>query len=128
MDYLAFLDKVIDDGIKAAKADYVKPSDKPRLEGSIVGFEMCRGKNPDDLVKLMLEVHREMSNWWIKGEKDDIDKYWYINSKQAEIEWVANVVSAALVNQGLAPIVIPTARGLMKAAEVINNYSGKEVS
>jgi hypothetical protein len=45
--------------------------------------------------------------------------YWYWRCYQLEVEWVANVLSAILNAQGLPIIATVTARGMMKAAEII---------
>jgi hypothetical protein len=121
MDYLKFLTQVIDDGIRAAKADYKKPKDKLRLKGSIEGFESCRDKNPDELVDLYISAGKDMNQAYDDSHygKISIDEYWRISCRHAEIEWVCNVVSSMLMNQGLPTIIAPTARGFIKAAEIL---------
>ena len=37
--------------------------------------------------------------------------YWYARCFALEVEWVCNVVSAMLMNEGRPTIVTPTARG-----------------
>ncbi len=49
----------------------------------------------------------------------DCENYWYLCCFHAEIEWVCNVVSAALQNMQLEPIVTPTARGYLQAAAIL---------
>ena len=36
--FATFLERVVDDGIQAAKDDYTRPEQRPKLEGSIAGF------------------------------------------------------------------------------------------
>lgn len=117
MDFRGFIEVVVRDGMEAARADYVKPEDKQRLEGSLKGFEECRGKSYEELEKLLLDSRRELQDRF--GEAD----YWYWRCRADEIEWVCNVVSAAV--QGRSGwIVTPTARGALKAAEVLAKGRG----
>ena len=119
MDYYQFLERVIEEGIEAAKADYTKPEQKPHLEGSLDGFESCRGKNPEELRELFVTTRREQGEAFIKYQ-EDLDSYWRVNCRGLEVEWVCNVVSAMLMNQGSSPIIeMVTARGVMKAAEIL---------
>lgn len=115
--YSEFLESVVNSGIEGAKADYCKPEDKDRLDGSIEGFEACRGKSPAELLSL-LEVARKATMDAFHGQ---VSNYWRIRSREAEVEWVCNVVSAALVNVGAIPIIQPTVRGVMQAARMVAN-------
>jgi hypothetical protein len=114
MDYETFLTRIIDDGIAAARADYANDEDK--REGSVEGFEACRGKAPLDILKLLTEAGAAT----LRAMREDDTHYWRIRCREAEIEWVANCVSAILINMGSAPLAshLPTARAVMKAAEV----------
>jgi hypothetical protein len=123
MNYNEFLTRVIDEGIEAATADYTKESEKQQLEGSIAGFNACRDKSPEELVEVWKqagkrteEASHEVYKTQSKGD------YWYHRCFQSEVEWVCNVVSAMLMNQGnYAPLLswLPTANGAMKAASII---------
>jgi hypothetical protein len=53
MNYHEFLERVVDEGIAAAKAYYTRPEQKQKLDGSIAGFEACRGKTPPELKELL---------------------------------------------------------------------------
>lgn len=117
MDYQTFLTHLIEDGIKAAKADYAKPEQLNKLEGSIEGFEQCRGKSPETL-KALLELHQQMTIN-ARNEQIDLKEYWKIRCREVEVEWVCNVVSAMLFNQKLPTIVIPTARGFIQADRIL---------
>lgn len=58
MTYLETLERIINDGIEAAKEDYGRkdsPENKARLKGSIEGFEACRGKTPEQLARLLAD-------------------------------------------------------------------------
>lgn len=113
MTFAAFLTCIIDDGIKACSESY--KHDQRKREGAIAGFNACRGKT-------IFELRQQLD---VAGKAADVaravDKknYWYLRCYHAEIEWVCNVVSSALQNQGQEPIVVPTARGYMKAAEIL---------
>lgn len=115
MNYLVFLDKVIDDGVAAARKDYAHDEDK--REGAVAGFEACRSRMPEEILVIL----RGAAEATRRAMLDDDPHYWRVRCFEAEIEWVANVVSAALVSQGCAPLAahLPTARGMMKAAQVL---------
>lgn len=108
-----FLDRVVNDGIKAARESY---KDKPKKrDGAVAGFEACRNKT---IFELRQQLHLA-ANLADIARITDRENYWYHRCYHAEIEWVCNVVSACLQNQKLDTIVIPTARGFLKAAEII---------
>lgn len=120
MNYNEFLEKVINDGIEAVKNDY-KEGDN-RREGSLKGFEECRGKSPEELYALLIEARKTANDKFFETQEDDkkaVDEYWYLNSRAWEIEWVCNSVSAMLVNQGLPPLILPTCRGHLNAARIL---------
>ena len=109
------LNQIIDDGIEAARADYSKPRDKLKRDGSILGFEECRGKAPAEISALLSAAGEKM----IEAHREQSPQYWYWSCRQAEIEWVANVLSCIMAAQGWPPIAMMTARGHLKAAEII---------
>jgi len=118
MNYNEFLTRVIDEGIEAATSDYTKESEKSQLEGSIAGFNACRDKSPEELVAVWNEATKKMNEAF--GEQKD--NYWWYRCYQSEVEWVCNVVSAMLMNQGnYAPLLswLPTANGATKAASIV---------
>jgi hypothetical protein len=115
MFYDDFLKRVIDDGIEAAKADYDKPEEKERLEGSIEGFEACRGKDPAALFRLLQQARRRTA----EAHNGRSDFYWRIRCFEAEIEWICNVISASMTNSGFPPIVPVTANGIAQAARIL---------
>jgi hypothetical protein len=113
----AFLTQVIDGGVAGAQADYAGESGNRRQmrEGAVRGFEECRLKTPAELALLLAEVQeRRQKAYW-----EQAPDYWYWNCRAAEVEWVCNCVSAVLQNQGLPPIITPTGRGYMRAAEIV---------
>lgn len=109
------LNHIIDDGIEAARASYAKPRDQLKRDGAMFGFGECRGKTPFEI----LETYRITSDQVLKAHREQSEAYWYWRCCQAEIEWVMNVLSCILVAQGLSPIGMMTARGQIKAAQII---------
>jgi hypothetical protein len=109
------LERIIDDGIAAATADYGAPRDKDRLAGSIAGFEECRNKDPIQLAKALENAQKRTRC----AVMERAENYWWIRCFESEVEWVCNCASAILRNQNLPEINCPTYRGVMKAAEVI---------
>jgi hypothetical protein len=118
MTYEQFLARIIDDGIVAARADYTSPDDADRLRGSLAGFEACRGLSPEQLGWLLGIAAAETT----ERHRAQAADYWYWRCREAEIEWVCNCVSAVLMNEGSQAIAawLPTARGVMKAHEVLS--------
>ena len=116
MFYDDFLNHVIDDGMEAAKADYTAPEQKDKLDGSLKGFEECRGRDPQGLNVLL---QRAQTTTVEKFREQAADfRYW--RCREAEIEWVCNVVAAA----GFPTMVASTARGYFKVAEIVRKAEG----
>lgn len=116
MTYEEFLNKVIDNGIAAAKEDY--KNDKDRRDGSVAGFEACRDKQPNEL----LEIYQESVEYAYGSYFErDSSKYWWFRCYQLEVEWVCNVVSALLYNEGKEPILswLPTCNGVICANNIL---------
>ena len=129
MTYEEFLDRIINDGIAAAKADYKRPAQKAQLEGSIAGFEACREKGPSDLALLLGKAQANTHTAFRRVNEREIsdEEYWKIRCFEAEVEWTCNCVSAlTLSGSPWPPIVTPTARGVMKAAEIVGVKGAKE--
>ena len=118
MNWYEFLGKVVNAGENGAKADYSKPSDKMRLDGSLKGFEECWGKSPAELEKLLGEARMRM----VEAFTEDAEDYWYWKCREAEIEWVCNVMGAAAGTE-IAGVGV-TARGMFKAAEIVAKEDG----
>ena len=118
MNYNRFLDRVVSDGIQAARHDYEDGGDK--LNGSIAGFEACRGESPIGLAALLDAASTATRDARGREAAD----YWWFRCYELEVEWVCNCVSAMLHNEGLPTIVNPTYRGAMKAAEVLGGGEG----
>ena len=119
LSYDAFLTRIIDDGIAAAEKDYAL--DQNKREGSVAGFEVCRGKTPEQLAAILRNASARTTEAAVTARENGgwMENYWRIRCFEIEIEWVANVVSAMLQNEGKPVIVPPTCRGVMKVAEIL---------
>lgn len=113
MNYDQFLDEVIDGGIAGARKDYANK--KEHLRGALAGFAACRDKTPTELAELLADA-RNMQKAALASRSTD---YWYHRCYEAEVEWVCNCISAMMVNERVTPIINPTARGAMRAAEIL---------
>jgi len=109
------LNAVIDDGIEAARMDYAKPQDTLKREGAIQGFEECRGKQPAEIAALLAEANERA----MQAMREQDPRYWFWHCRALAIKWVANVLGNILVANGMLPIGKMTARGRLKAAEII---------
>ncbi len=114
-----FLNRVIGRGIEAAKRDY--KGDK--LKGAIRGFEECRGKDSVALAALLKQANEDTR----KAHRERRADFWYWRCREAEVEWVCNVLSAVMHVNGRKTIVNPTARALMLAHEIMNSEGKMEV-
>lgn len=122
MHLMDAINHIIDDGIEGARHDYIKPRDKSKLDGSIKGFEDCRGKNPSEIEALLLQANQVSQRAFIDANEGRIssEQYWFWRCRTIEIEWVANVLSHIMVAQGWPPIGIMTANGGLQAARIIS--------
>jgi hypothetical protein len=98
--HLRTANHIIDDGIEAARMDYIQPGDTLKREGAIAGFDECRNKEPAEIAVLLVEAN-ERANQAIR---EDDPRYWYWRCRALEIGWVANVLSNILVAHGTLPI------------------------
>ena len=115
MRYIDALERAIDSGIIAAKSDYTRPDQREKLSGSIAGFEACRGKAASELLELLESCKIATMD----ARRNESPKYWWYRCYELEVEWICNVMSAILHNEGLPTIITPTARGVMAAAKII---------
>ena len=112
MTYSEFVEVVVRDAREAVVEDYSKPEDKHRLDGSLWGLEECVGKTPAQLVVLLDDAVRVS----LEKGRDEAEDYWFWRCREAEIEWVCDVLGAG-VGFVIGRAVV-TARGILKAAEV----------
>ena len=121
MNLKEFIDKLIRDGIEEVTAVY---ADQPnKMKGAIAGFKACEFKTPTELA---LELKKAQGMAQLHFTTANHDKYWYHRMRQLQIEFVCNVVSAVLQNERKPIIIAPTARGVMKAAEILDWGSTNE--
>lgn len=110
------IDRICADGIEAVRADYVRPDQADKLKGAIEGFELCQGiTSAEHLLEALDKANARAQ------EAFEASDYWRWRCRAAEIDWVCNVVSAAMVANGMKSLgsIWPTCRGMMKAAEIL---------
>lgn len=117
--YHQLLEHVINDGIAEVRVAYADSKDHHKRDGAIEGFEACRYKTPADLVALWTDAERIAAQ--ISHDPKNTDSYWRQRYKALQIEFVCNVISVGLVNDGGLPLLghLPTARGALKYAELV---------
>jgi hypothetical protein len=128
MTYQQLLERVIADGIAEAREAYAAPKDHHKRDGSIEGFEACRGKKPLEIVALWNEAERlspQIAEECRKRARPDED-YWKHRYKTLQIEWVCNVLSVGLGASGQPPLLahLPTARAAEKYAAIVGVSTG----
>lgn len=117
--YHQLLDRVINDGIAEVQKEYTDPKDHHKRDGAIEGFEACRYKAPAELVALWTEAEKIAAQ--IAHDPKHTEAYWKQRYKALQIEFVCNVISVGLVNDGHLPLLghLPTARGALKYASIV---------
>lgn len=118
MRFQDFLRRVIEESIKNCKEDFARRTAtyKTELPASVAGLEACRDKSPPQLAQL-LERARKV-NQIAYRQQTDINRYWQVTAFMAEVEWVCNVVSVVLINQGIAYLVPPTTSAVILASRI----------
>jgi hypothetical protein len=116
MNHAEFVNRLVDDGIASVRSDSRLTRKPRRLAGAVDGFEACRGKSPEELLVLLGQANRDADAH--HGARD-VESYWAARYYTLQVEFVCNCVSAAMLNQGLRPIIAPTARGMMQAAKIL---------
>lgn len=106
---------VIDDGITEIPLAYPRPDQAMKREGAIAGFEACRTLDDHGLVTLLRDA-RENTRSAMERRASD---YWWHRMFEAQVEWTLNVLSAAMSANGLEPLTGHTARGMLKAADIL---------
>jgi hypothetical protein len=124
MDLGPFINRVCADGIAAAKADCAPSSHGGSLKGSIEGFELCIGIEHTDH---LLEALHQANARAIQALADQAADYGRWSSRVARIEWVCNMVSAALVAHGEQPLgpLWPTAEAMLGMAGILGVKHGR---
>jgi len=119
MERVDFLNRVIDDGIAEITTEYTRDDQLHKKEGGIKGFEECRGKTDDQLMVMLAEA-KEITN---ELRMDNDGRYWYFVMRERQIEWVINVLSAKNYLKGKPTMVIPTAKGALKAGMILGRFN-----
>lgn len=120
--YAQLIERLITDGIAEVREAYADPKDHHKRDGAIEGFEACRGKMPRELVALWIAAERQQGQIAREDPSDEgVKRYWKQRYVALQIEFVCNVVSVGLQNDGQPALLahLPTARGAMKYAEII---------
>lgn len=120
MTLAEFLEKVIDEGIKAAKRDYSGDDKKAKLAGAVAGFESCRGKSVEAILLLEKQAH-EASREMFDLARNDPDGYWAQRCREMEITWVVNCLGAAMIRMGKEHLGKTTLRGMQATAEILGD-------
>lgn len=115
MNRTELLDAIIDDGTTEVPMAYPRPDQRDKREGAIAGFAACRGLDDEDL-KRLLAASREATG---KAMASNDVRYWWHRMYELQVEWVLNVLSAAMAANGSTPPTGYTARGMLKAADVL---------
>jgi hypothetical protein len=109
------LNCIVDDGITEVQLVYTKPNQRIKCEGALDAFERCRGRTDSQLLELLEKSRHETS----AARLVEADNYWYLRYFELQVEWVLNVLSAAMWARGEVPLIPPTARALAKAADIL---------
>jgi hypothetical protein len=116
--YQDFLSKVVDESIDGATKDYGGREDdvgKAKLRGAVAGLKACRDLSPPQLAKLLV---RAIGTHQKAVHKTNKERYWWINCFRNEVEWICNVISCVLINEGIHPIIQPTEKAAHMAARI----------
>lgn len=106
-----FTNAIVDLAKAAAAQSYANQPLK--LKGALAGLEACRGQTPEQLLDLLKKAGG------VRHQAYNTANYWQHRCYEAEVEWVCNCVSAAMVSNGYTPIVTPTAHGMEMAAKIL---------
>lgn len=118
MKYEDFIKEVVKRGIEAVKRDYKDPGRKSIREGSMAGFTACLGKKPLELLTLLNDANKKSHAETIKDSRNH-DAYLYARGFVLEVEWVCNVVSCLLYNEGKPTLIPPTASAMIFASKIV---------
>lgn len=105
VDLQAFIELVIDDGIRSAPLSIYDDGGDGRV-GSIAGFVACRGKTPFQLHTMLRAAELSVQSIPWKDERRR-----FHNQYLLKVRWVCNCVSVVLIREGRTPIVDQPAYG-----------------
>lgn len=120
MKYQEYLNRVIDESIADLDKYFAL---EPRVtllyhKASLAGLEACRGLAPPGLAMLLDRAQRIQR---LALRKTAHDRYMKVTFFLHEVEWVCDVVSVALANQGMETIIPPTMVAAELASEITQN-------
>jgi len=124
MDLGPFIDRVCAVGMAVARASYPRSDQSERLKGCIEGFEICQGiEHADHLLEALHQANARA----IEAFADQATDYRRWNCRAAGIEWVCDVVSAALVAHGLRSLgpLWPTPPAMRESASILGVKHGR---
>lgn len=115
MNLLQFVNRVVDEGIKAAKRDYARSDQREKLKGSIAGFEACRDNEPIDLKLLLDSAHQATET----AREDGDEMFWWYRCYEAEVEFVCKCVSVVLMRDKYPKIAEPCSRSIALTEKIL---------
>lgn len=121
--YQDFLRRAVEESIKGATQSYGHRDDskgKAMLEGAVAGLKACLDKSPPQLAELLMRARTVQHKAF---HQTVLERYWRVNCFMAEVEWICNIISVALVNQGVPAIVEPTMRAALMADRISKEES-----
>jgi hypothetical protein len=119
-----FVDRVCADGIAGAKSEYPRLDEADKLKGAIEGFELCQGI---EHTEHLLEALHQANARAVEAFADQAADLCRWRTRVEKIEWVCNVVSAALVLRGLASLgpLWPTGQAVLASAALLGTRHGR---
>jgi hypothetical protein len=121
MRYQDFLNTIVEYSLPLVENFY--KDNKAALEGARAGLLACRDRTPPQLALLLARVENVRT---LALHNTLVNRYFRLASYSSEVEWICNVVSAALVSMGMDPIIPSTNRGFAMAARIIEMNKQKE--
>jgi hypothetical protein len=109
----------VTDGIQTAKDAYKDERSKDKLDGSIDGLTACVGATS---IEELIDIYNNISTYVRNAKRDDYDNYFYFRFYQLRVEWILDIISAILVNEGMRSLspALPTIKGITKATTILN--------
>jgi hypothetical protein len=113
---------IIEDRLRSIENEEDKQSHK--YLGAKLGLEECNAfairMRPLRIVYLLSVLLKEAhSKAILIFESNKVSDYFYWRCREAEIEWVSNIVSVYLIKNKIKPIVTPSVIGVLKYNEIM---------
>ena len=136
MDHAEFLERVIRAGLASVETHDAITAHPARLRGARAGFEACRGKNTEELARLLMATRKESRAARLLIDRNP-DTYWEKRYFELQVEHVTNTVAAKIWMHDqetwrsrystLFPSDLPTERGARSAERVLSGNAGLPV-